>query len=150
MRNYHTFLALIVLMTLAGLVMAGDVAITVKQPTPTTASTVLTTGTAMKDGNPDVSYLRWPGDWKYDLILIANVTSVSDIDNTSPHITIKHGDNPPAFRSGIGDLNITTDANGTYFVGPLESARFKNTTGYLKVYGTNLTGTVSAMEVKRA
>ena len=58
MRNIHTFLALIVLMTLAGLVMAGDVAITVKQPTPTAASTVLTTGTAMKDGNPDVNYLR--------------------------------------------------------------------------------------------
>ena len=150
MRNYHTFLALIVLMTLAGLVMAGDIAITVKQPTPTAASTVLTTGTAMKNGNPDVDYLLWSGDWKYDLILIANVTSVSDIDNTSPHITIKHGDNPPAFRSGIGDLNITTDVNGTYFIGPLESARFKNATGYLRVYETNLTGTVSAIEVKRA
>ena len=150
MRNYQTFLALIVLMTLAGLVMAADTAITVKQPAPTSASTVLTTGTAMKNGNPDVNYLLWPGDRRYDLILIANVTSVRDIDNTSPHITIKHGDNPPAFRSGIGDLNITTDAVGNYFIGPMESARFKNTTGYLKVYETNLTGTVSAMEVKRA
>jgi hypothetical protein len=150
MRNYHTFLALIVLMTLAGLVMAADTAITVKQPTPSAASTVLTTGTAMKNGNPDVNYLLWPGDRRCDLILIANVTSVSDIDNTSPHITIKHGDNPPAFRSGIGDLDITTEAVGNYFIGPLESARFKNTTGYLEVYGTNLTGTISAVEVKRA
>jgi hypothetical protein len=146
MNLFKLFLALLILIVSAGWVMAADTEITQVIPDIETASAVLEAGTVMKDGIPDVNYLLWPEE-NYVLVLLVNVTSVTDIDNTSPHITLKHGDNPPAFRSGIGDLNLSMEAVGNYFVGPLETARFKNTTGYLKVYETNMTATVSVVEV---
>jgi hypothetical protein len=149
MKKFKPFFVLIVLIALTGLVMAVDTAITVKSPAPSSPSSVLKAGTTLKNGSPDVNYLVWPPE-RYYVILLVNVTSVADIDNTSPHMTIMAGDNPPSFRSGLGDLNFTADQVGNFFIGPLESARFKTADGYLKVYGTNITaGSVSAIEVRR-
>ena len=61
------------------------------------------------------------------------------------------GDNPPAFRSGMGNLTISTwtDAIGEVkFIGPLESARFMNDTGYLEISSLNLTGKLAVLKVR--
>jgi hypothetical protein len=60
------------------------------------------------------------------------------------------GDNPPAFRSDIGNLTIsnwTDGRNEVRFIGPLESARFMNSTGYLQVSSKNLTGKLAVLKV---
>jgi hypothetical protein len=74
-------------------------------------------------------------DGAYDYMVAINATSVG----TSPKLNILAGTNPPAFRAGIGDLAISLTANRTIWVGPLESARFLNATGYLKFSTTNVT-----------
>jgi len=93
---------------------------------------------------PAVNYIAWPGG--YNLILMVNVTApVAD-----GYLNISAGDNPPAFRSGIGDMVITgwTDgSNEVRFIGPLESARFMSSTGYLNMTSYNLTGTVAVLKV---
>jgi len=96
-------------------------------------------------GNGSVNFYDWPDG--YDLFLMANVTGV----NTTNYLSIIAGDNPPAFRSDIGNLTISTWTDGgneVRFIGPLESARFMNSTGYLQVSSLNLTGKVAILKVK--
>jgi hypothetical protein len=82
----------------------------------------------------------------YDYFVLINATSVG----TKPLLTVRAGNNPPAFRSGIGNLNLSLTANRTLIAGPLESARFKNTTGYLKFSTVNVTTAYMAvLKVKR-
>ena len=96
-------------------------------------------------GNGSVNFYDWPDG--YDLFLMANVTGVK----TKNYLSIIAGDNPPAFRSDIGNLTISTWTDGgneVRFIGPLESARFMNSTGYLQVSSRNLTGKVAILKVK--
>lgn len=96
-------------------------------------------------GNGSVNFYEWPDG--YDLFLMANVTGVK----TQNYLSIIAGDNPPAFRSDIGNLTIsawTDGRNEVRFIGPLESARFMNSTGYLQVSSLNLTGKVAILKVK--
>jgi hypothetical protein len=96
-------------------------------------------------GNGSVNFYDWPDG--YDLFLMANVTGVK----TTNYLSIIAGDNPPAFRSDIGNLTISTWTDGgneVRFIGPLESARFMNSTGYLQVSSLNLTGKVAILKVK--
>lgn len=96
-------------------------------------------------GNGSVNFYDWPDG--YDLFLMANVTGVK----TTNYLSIIAGDNPPAFRSDIGNLTISTWTDGgneVRFIGPLESARFMNSTGYLQVSSRNLTGKVAILKVK--
>jgi hypothetical protein len=74
-------------------------------------------------------------DGAYDYLVAINATSVG----TSPKLNILAGTNPPAFRADLGNLAISLTANRTIWVGPLESARFLNATGYLKFSTTNVT-----------
>jgi hypothetical protein len=96
-------------------------------------------------GNGSVNFYDWPDG--YDLILMANVTGIK----TTNYLSIIAGDNPPAFRSDIGNLTLSTWTDGgneVRFIGPLESARFMNATGYLQVSSKNLTGKVAILKVK--
>lgn len=73
--------------------------------------------------NGSINQLAWPAG--YDLYILANVTGVL----TTNYLSIMNGDNPPAFRQGIGNLTISTwtdGANEVRIIGPLESARFMN------------------------
>jgi len=96
-------------------------------------------------GNGSVNFYDWPDG--YDLILMANVTGIK----TNNYLSIIAGDNPPAFRSDMGNLTLSTWTDGgneVRFIGPLESARFMNATGYLQVSSKNLTGKVAVLKVK--
>ena len=95
-------------------------------------------------GNGSINYIAWPDG--YDLILMTNVTGVL----ATNYLSVMSGDNPPAFRSGIGNLTIsgwTDAADEVRFIGPLESARFMNNTGYLEISSLNLTGKVAVLKV---
>jgi hypothetical protein len=95
-------------------------------------------------GNGSVNFYAWPGG--YDLILMVNVTGVK----ATNYLNVMAGDNPPAFRSDIGNLTISTWTDGgneVRFIGPLESARFMNSTGYLQVSSKNLTGKLAVLKV---
>ena len=67
----------------------------------------------------------------------------------SPHdVTIGAGDNPPAFRAGIGDLTITVAATSGDVIIPLESARVVQSTGYVHVdFATSHAGTIWAVRL---
>lgn len=95
-------------------------------------------------GNGSVNFYDWPDG--YDLFLMVNVTGVK----TANYLSIIAGDNPPAFRSDLGNLTISTWTDGgneVRFIGPLESARFMNSTGYLQVSSKNLTGELAVLKV---
>lgn len=94
--------------------------------------------------NGSINYYDWPEG--YDLILLANVTGVL----ATNYLSIMAGDGAHAFRSSIGNKTISTwtdGANEVRFIGPLESARFMNATGYLEVSSYNLTGKVAVLKV---
>lgn len=81
------------------------------------------------------------------LLLLFHLTAATSGDT----ITIKAGVNPPAFRSGIGDLVYTSAGLGAeetadIAVGPIESARFKQSDGkiYVDVAGATIAGTLEA------
>jgi len=97
------------------------------------------------NGNGSINSYVWPAG--YELILMANVTGILD-DN---YLSIIAGDNPPAFRSMLGNMTIsdwTDGGNEVRYIGPLESARFINDTGYLTISSLNLTGKVAILKVK--
>ncbi len=96
-------------------------------------------------GNGSINYYDWPDG--YDLVIGLNCTS---FDNTTlDYFSIMAGDNPPAFRAGIGNLTYTALSNQTYWFGPLESARFMNSTGYLQLSSAYISGGVAVLKVKR-
>jgi hypothetical protein len=89
-------------------------------------------------------------DGTYDYFLLVNVTSWDVTDPTVDVLNIMAGDNPPAFRSGIGNMTLTMDdmlGAGTVIVGPLESARFMNSTGYINIGSYMVTGKMTVLEV---
>lgn len=89
-------------------------------------------------------------DGAYDYFLLVNVTSWDVTDPTVDVLNIMAGDNPPAFRSGIGNMTLTMDdmlGAGTVIVGPLESARFMNSTGYINIGSYMVTGKMTVLEV---
>lgn len=149
MKAFKLFWALLLFISIAGLAMAEDIEVNVLSPTPTVPAAVLTDGAAIGDlGGGDANYFDWPSA-KYMVLLVVNVTEVTDIANTSPYFTVIAGDNPPAFRAGLGSLDIPTEEIGNYIIGPLESARFKTADDKTYCGGVNITaGTVSIIEVK--
>lgn len=95
-------------------------------------------------GNGSVNYYAWPDG--YDLILGLNYTSS---DNTTlDYFDIMAGDNPPAFRASIGNYSYDAPDAGVIWFGPLESARFKNATGYLQVSSGYMNGKLAVLKVK--
>jgi hypothetical protein len=94
-------------------------------------------------GNGSINYYAWPA--QSDLYLLVNVTGIL----TTNYLSVMAGDNPPAFRASLGNLTTsgwTDAAYETRIIGPLESARFKNSTGYLEISSYNLTGKVAVIK----
>lgn len=53
--------------------------------------------------------------------------------------------NPPAFRSGLGDLTVSVTNATTKLIGPFDPARFVQTDGSLNIdFGVGFTGTINA------
>ena len=69
------------------------------------------------------------------------------VESGNVTITVLAGDDPPAFRSSLGNLTVTI-ANGSSetWIGPFESARFVNETGYLLVNTNSTDGTIEAFK----
>jgi hypothetical protein len=95
--------------------------------------------------NGSYNYYQWPDG--YDtLILGFNFTS--SYNTTLDYFDIMAGDNPPAFRASIGNYSFDAPSAGVYWFGPLESARFKNSTGYLQVSSGYMVGKLAILKVK--
>jgi len=93
--------------------------------------------------NGSINYYDWPEG--YDLIVGLNCTSFT---NTSlDYFSIMAGDGAHAFRSSIGNLTLTDRVAGVTWIGPLESARFMNSTGYLEISSGYITGEVAVLKV---
>lgn len=79
--------------------------------------------------------------------------TVLRISNTTAgalNAILRAGTKPLAESSGQGDLTVSVPANGTVFVGPVESARFIQADGSLSIdYAAGFTGTVTAFKVNR-
>ncbi len=135
------------LMLLFGVALATDTAITAVSSLDNENDYAVAPGAwTTLAGNGSTNYYDWPDG--YDLIIGANVTGVLSTN----YLSIIAGANPPAFRSGIGNLTISSWTDGgseVRWIGPLESARFMNATGYLKVSSKNLTGKLAVLKVKR-
>ncbi|MDD4478564.1 MAG: hypothetical protein PHD64_05895 [Mesotoga sp.] len=88
-------------------------------------------------------------DGSYDYFLLVNITSWDVTDATLDYLSVMAGDNPPAFRSDIGNMTLTMDdmlGAGTVIVGPLESARFMNSTGYINIGSYMIDGYMTVLK----
>jgi len=86
---------------------------------------VLDTGTAAVTLDLDIQ-----GD-SHNVLL--EITNDSVADNMT--VVVLAGDNPPAFRSGLGDLSLTV-VPGTPQLVVLESARFAQESGKIQIKAT--------------
>lgn len=90
------------------------------------------------------NYIAYDGNYNY--IVGVNVTAVG----TSPKFNVIHGTNPPAFRASLGNLAYSLTNNTVQWFGPLESARFLNSTGYFQFSTTNVTtGKITVLKVHK-
>jgi hypothetical protein len=96
-------------------------------------------------GNGSICNFLMEGGYQY--LVMVNVTGVIAGNPTLKYVNIMAGDNPPALRSSIGNLSLTSETAGVYRFGPLESARFKNSTGYCQIGSKNLTGTIAVLKI---
>jgi len=141
---------LLVLLALMGIAYAwagSNIDVGVSLPGNTGVQGISTWDTTL--GNASVNYIAWPAG--YNLIVLMNVTGLEA--TYSAHIDVLPGDNPPAFQSYLGNYTIpitSADSKGVYFIGPLESARFRNATGYLNIGTQNVTGTQMYLKVAHA
>jgi hypothetical protein len=93
-------------------------------------------------GNGSINYYAWPEG--YDVIVGFNYTSSTN--STYDHFDIMAGDEESgAFRAALGNFTITAPS-GIYFIGPLESARFMNETGYLQISSGYMAGKVAIIK----
>jgi hypothetical protein len=96
--------------------------------------------------NGSINYYDWPDG--YD-VLIVGFNFTSSYNTTLDYFDIIAGDNPPAFRASIGNYSFDAPTPaGVYWFGPLESARFKNSTGYLQISSGYMVGKLAIMKVK--
>lgn len=81
------------------------------------------------------------------LVLFVQSTSASD-----QVLTVKAGDNPPSFRSGMGDMAFTIHAaSGGGFVGPLETARVLSKTNTISLtFDSGSQGYITALMLPRS
>lgn len=107
------------------------------------AATAMGAGTTISATNDAVLS---PGGSTQGLFL--RITNTHGSDHT---VTIPAGDNPPAFRASLGDLEITVPATSGDVLVPLESARFVQSDGTINVdFETNHAGTIYAVRLPAA
>ncbi len=63
-----------------------------------------------------------------DLLLMEVTSGIADLV-----VTLLHGDNPPAFRAGLGDVAHTLALAAVGVFGPFEAARFMQSDGSIDV-----------------
>ncbi len=144
-RFFSIFFAVMLLMGLAGATYTTMTPVSLTDPNDWSRMTAAWT-TILGNG----STCNFAVDGAYDYFLLVNVTSWDVTDPTVDVLNIMAGDNPPAFRSGIGNLTLTMDdmlGAGTVIVGPLESARFMNNTGYINIGSYMVTGKMTVLKV---
>lgn len=95
--------------------------------------------------NGSINYYDWPDG--YDTIILG-LNYTSSYNSTLDYFDIMAGDNPPAFRASIGNLSYDSPTAGIIWFGPLESARFKNETGYLQISSGYMVGKLAILKVK--
>ena len=96
-------------------------------------------------GNGSVNYVK--NDEGYDLYALVNVTGIL----ATNHFDVIAGEMPTAWRAGLGNKTISGWTDGgseVRLIGPLESARFNNLTGYVRFGSHNLTGKIAFLKVK--
>ena len=81
------------------------------------------------------------------LVLFVQSTSASD-----QVVTIKAGDNPPAFRSGLGDMAFTIHAaSGGGFIGPIGSSRIVSKTNTINLtFDSGSQGYITALMLPKS
>lgn len=77
---------------------------------------------------------------------------VTNTHGSDHDVTIKAGDNPPAFGAGLGDLVVTVAAtSGVQWIGPFESGRFLQDDGTLQVdIAASHAGTITAFLIPKS
>lgn len=139
---------LIAMMMLAGMASATYTTMTpVTLDTPNDWGRMTAAWTAIAGNGSTCNFAVSGG---YDYYLLANITSWDVSDLTLDYLSIMAGDNPPAFRAGIGNMTLTMDdmvGAGTVIIGPLESARFTNETGYINIGSYMVTGKMTVLKL---
>jgi hypothetical protein len=140
-------ITLLILLAMIGLTAASYTSVPPMTPSENGAGRFTAPGTMWKTllGNGSICNFEMVGGYQY--LVMVNVTSFQNDNPTLRYVNIIAGDNPPAFRSGMGNLSKTSETVGIYYFGPLESARFVNSTGYCEVGSKNLTGTIAVLKI---
>jgi hypothetical protein len=89
--------------------------------------------------------MRLPGAVPEETVLVVTNSNAG----ATITCTVKAGVNPPALAKGQGDLTVTIAASGAHYIGPLESGRFIQADGSLKIEASATTGTINAVRVPR-
>lgn len=72
------------------------------------------------------------------------VLEVTESNVRALTVKVLQGDNPPAVRTGVGDLEVAIAQNACKVIGPLEGARFLQSDGTVDVTFTGTGGAASA------
>lgn len=76
------------------------------------------------------------------------LVEITNTGGTAGTATFKAGDNPPAFRAGIGDLEVAVAATSGDKLFVLETARFAQDDGTISVdFTEGMTGKIKAMRL---
>lgn len=121
--------------------MANASAITVNALTPDSAGIAQPTADVLDTGTAAVTLAAAVGGQSELVILEVTNNAASAVNLT---VSVLAGDNPPAQRAGLGDLDTVLAQNATKIIGPLESARFIQDDGKLNIKFTPASGALAA------
>ena len=95
-------------------------------------------------GNGSINFVS--NDDGYDTYIMVNITGKL----ATNYLSVINGDEV-AWRAGIGNItfsNWNVSANAVQLIGPFETARFNNATGFVQISSKNLTGKVAFLKRK--
>ena len=120
--------------------MANASSITVTSLTANSAGVAPPTANVLDTGTAAVTLPADVGG--SGMVLFEFTSAAATAVNTT--FSILAGDNPPAQRAGLGDLDTVCAQNVVKLVGPLETARFIQDDGKINVKVTPASGTIGA------
>lgn len=121
--------------------MANATAISITSLTPDSAGVAQPTADVLDTGTSAVTLAADVGGQSELVILEVTNNAASAVNLT---VSVLAGDNPPAQRAGLGNLDTVLAQNAVKIIGPLESARFIQDDGKLNVKFTPASGTLAA------
>mgnify|MGYP007071570752 CR=1 FL=1 len=121
--------------------MANATALTVTTLTANAAGSAQPTADVLDTGTAAVSLDADVGGLSGRVIIEVKNTAGTAVNLT---VSVLAGDNPPAGRAGLGNLDTVIAQNATKLIGPLESARFIQDNGKLSLTFTPASGTIGA------